>query len=119
MSPDFVPPRPTHEIDRSLWASSVAQLDADQKQAIRQSLFDLLVESVDETLLRMGLTGKAVAYAQGVRAEGCWPLPDRAGQAAAMGAMYGPLGVALFSAGNQGIAIARLPVQVDEKGLVC
>ena len=129
MSPDYVSPRPTREIDRALWPGSVAQLNADQTQGIRQSLFGLLDESIGDALLRIGFTGSTIAYPPGIRAEECWPpaanpgamgpmfIPPGGGFAA--GAAAGALGFALNYAANQGAAIWRLPMLVDGKGLVC
>ena len=132
MRPDYVAPRPTREIDASLWAESVAQVNTDRKQAIRQSLLDLLTESTEQTLLRVGLTGNAVLYPPGVRPEECQPRPGSGGQpmvvapvpggsfgaGAAAGAFGFLLGYAATAA-DRASGTGRLPMQFDEKGLVC
>jgi len=140
MSPDYVVPRPTREIDSSLWTDRVAQLGAVQKEGIRQALSDLLTESTGATLLRIGFTGNAVLYPPGIRPEECWPprryaWPPRtdaqvpifvpnvgnmsAGDAVAAGAFGLLLGYAA-TAPDRATGMGRLPMLFDEKGrLVC
>jgi hypothetical protein len=108
-------------MDWSLRTDTAATLSADQKDAIKQSLFEVLSESIDETLLRMGLTRSAVSYRPGIVAEGCWPRPnDDAVKAATMGAMYGAMGALMAAATSGGTrAVGNMPILFDEKGLAC
>ena len=65
MSPERPIPRPAREIDASLWTDSVTRLSADQKDAIRQSLLELLPESIEETLLRDRSCGECCLLSPG------------------------------------------------------
>ena len=53
-------------VERALWPESAAALSPEQGEMIRQVLSELLTDSIDETLLRMRLSGMTIA--------GFWPV---------------------------------------------
>ena len=60
-------PNPTRELDWSLWPDRLDSPSSDQQEAFKQGLKTLLSESVEETLLRMGLTANILQRPRGVK----------------------------------------------------
>jgi hypothetical protein len=61
MPPDRSPADPSEKAGDSLWPDNPPTLSPDQSAQIRAALKGLLIDSLSETLLHMGLTGKMVA----------------------------------------------------------
>ncbi len=58
---------PTREPDWSFWPDRVDNPSQDQREAFKQGLETLLTETVEETLLRMGLTANTLQLPRGVK----------------------------------------------------
>jgi hypothetical protein len=65
VDPSYPTSTPVREIDAALWPEHISALTPAQKDGIRAGLSRLLRDSVAETLLRMGLTGKMVSSGSG------------------------------------------------------
>ncbi|HLY07370.1 MAG TPA: hypothetical protein VKR31_16610 [Rhizomicrobium sp.] len=68
VGPSYSSPEPFREIDPASWPEHVAAATPQQVDIIRSGMVRLLKDSVPETLLHMGLTGKMISTTPGLDA---------------------------------------------------
>jgi len=59
-SPKYAAPRPRKDVDKSLWTDKALSIPPNQREEVHRALIDLLPDGVEETLLRMDLTGMTI-----------------------------------------------------------
>jgi hypothetical protein len=70
VSPRYQSRFPFKPVDNSTWPKSPPQLSAEQQEKVRAGLTEILVDSLDETLLQMGLTNMMIADSWSVASPG-------------------------------------------------